>query len=222
MIEFPNGINVIGDIAGQYDTLMALLSYMPKDAYVLAVGDLIDRGPKSKEVIEFFMDLDKQGKGTSLFGNHESLMLSDVLDKGWYEPGTWIWNGGGKTLESFGYNIPQEVTDWISGLPLFKRVAFGNKKIFISHSFWPGCQTLEEALDINKYQRCSTPCNIIWSRDVPCRREEYQIAGHNSPWGLCKFEDSQGEFALCIDDSRHKRLTGVHIPSFDVYFWDYI
>jgi hypothetical protein len=227
--DFPNGINVIADIAGQYDTLKTLLGYMPKDAYVLAVGDLIDRGPKSREVVEFFMMLDEENRGTSLLGNHEHMMLDHTLGKEWYESGIWLYNGGNKTLESFEFSIPKEVTDWVSGLSLFKRVEFKDKKIFISHSFWPPGQTLEEALNINRrfvpmrnVEEYSNPRNIIWSRDVPCRRDEYQIAGHNSPFGLRKFADNEGEFALCIDDSRIKRLIGVHIPSFEIYFQEYL
>ena len=63
---------VIGDIHGCYDELIALLqkcSYNPATDHILAVGDLIDRGPKDTEVIQFFMADPKRRR--SLLGNHE-------------------------------------------------------------------------------------------------------------------------------------------------------
>ena len=46
-------MNLIGDIQGNYHTLRALLKQMP-DEEPVSVGDMIDRGPRSKEVLEFF------------------------------------------------------------------------------------------------------------------------------------------------------------------------
>jgi hypothetical protein len=95
-----NEYNIIGDIAGQYDTLLALLDKMPKTATPFSVGDMNDRGPKNKEVLEFFM---KNGK--AVLGNHEHLMLTEYQSKmgasPYYESGVWLSNGGIATLQSF-------------------------------------------------------------------------------------------------------------------------
>jgi hypothetical protein len=61
--------NIIGDIAGNYKTLMALLKKMPDDE-VVSVGDMIDRSSGSADVIRWFM---KHGK--AIYGNHEDMML---------------------------------------------------------------------------------------------------------------------------------------------------
>jgi hypothetical protein len=45
---------VISDIAGQYDTLLALIKQVPEYDYILAVGDICDRGLQNKEVVDFF------------------------------------------------------------------------------------------------------------------------------------------------------------------------
>ena len=42
-------MNLIGDIQGNYHTLRALLKQMP-DEEPVSVGDMIDRGPRSKAV----------------------------------------------------------------------------------------------------------------------------------------------------------------------------
>ena len=51
-------MNLIGDIAGNFKTLLALLKKMPDDEPI-GLGDLNDRGPRSREVFDFFM---KNGK----------------------------------------------------------------------------------------------------------------------------------------------------------------
>lgn len=43
---------IIGDIHGEYDTLIKLIEKLPFNAEIIFVGDLIDRGAKSREVIE--------------------------------------------------------------------------------------------------------------------------------------------------------------------------
>jgi len=61
---------VIGDIHGCYDELQALLdSVAPtNDDRIIAIGDIVDRGPDSEKVLEFFRDTPN---ATSIMGNHE-------------------------------------------------------------------------------------------------------------------------------------------------------
>tara|TARA_Y100000034_G_scaffold136841_1_gene216287 strand:+ start:8643 stop:9410 length:768 start_codon:yes stop_codon:yes gene_type:complete len=88
-------MNIVGDIAGQYRALLRLIDKMPKD-HLIALGDLCDRGPESKEVIEFMMK-----NGESLKGNHEHILL-DFYDEGdYYHREIWIINGGLETIKSF-------------------------------------------------------------------------------------------------------------------------
>ena len=218
-------MNIIGDIAGQYDTLMALLKKMP-DEEVLSVGDMIDRGPQSKQVLEWFM---KNGK--AILGNHEHLMLNEIDEGDYYSRGMWQWNGGGATLDSFGAFNPamlrgNPLINWVRGLPLFVKL----DGALVSHSFIGFGQTLETACDLGRgfahgsddaqSDRC-----ILWNRGEPGRqmndKDHIQIAGHNSQFGLRKFEDRNGTYAICIDDSRHDKLTGLHWPSMTIYQEDY-
>ncbi|HYV10241.1 MAG TPA: metallophosphoesterase, partial [Pyrinomonadaceae bacterium] len=64
---------VVGDIHGCYDELMALIDEveLQDDDRVIAVGDLITKGPKSREVLELFI-ADK--RFSTVMGNHD-LML---------------------------------------------------------------------------------------------------------------------------------------------------
>ena len=56
---------VIGDIHGCFDTFMALVAKLPKDAKICLAGDLIDRGPKSRQVVQYVMDNDIDGAKVS-------------------------------------------------------------------------------------------------------------------------------------------------------------
>lgn len=97
---------VIGDVHGHYKTLLALVEKLPNDAKLVFVGDLIDRGPQSKEVVKFV----REGGHMCVMGNHEELMIKEssyILDAYYKQQhldlfGTWIRNGGKDTLHSYG------------------------------------------------------------------------------------------------------------------------
>jgi serine/threonine protein phosphatase 1 len=61
---------VVGDIHGCYDELTELLekAKVGKNDRVISVGDLISKGPKSREVLELFMT---DARFSSVMGNHD-------------------------------------------------------------------------------------------------------------------------------------------------------
>lgn len=110
---------VIGDVHGHYDTLIALIdSIAPKaEDRVYFLGDLIDRGPKSSQVVDFVIKNQYQ----CLLGNHEEMLL-DVIGNGQvsvelYQ--SWLYSGGHATVASYNSKIPQEHIDWMKNLPLY-------------------------------------------------------------------------------------------------------
>lgn len=116
---------IISDIHGCYYTLLRLLAKCPKDQVVFC-GDLVDRGPHSRQVIEYAIN----NKIPTVMGNHEHMML-DYLDKnGNYADGTFQGNGGNVTLQSFGGYIPVSVRLWLRTLPF--HLEFG--ELLISHT----------------------------------------------------------------------------------------
>jgi serine/threonine protein phosphatase 1 len=79
----------IGDIHGELDHLFKLLSCLPSlDASdtLVFLGDYIDRGPKSAQVIDFVRGLSGsiEAKVIALRGNHEDAWLR-VMERGWDE-----------------------------------------------------------------------------------------------------------------------------------------
>jgi diadenosine tetraphosphatase ApaH/serine/threonine PP2A family protein phosphatase len=65
---------VIGDIHGCYDELMALLDKVQAgaDDRIIAVGDLIVKGERNREVLDHFMS---DARCTSVLGNHDRAIL---------------------------------------------------------------------------------------------------------------------------------------------------
>ncbi len=77
----------IGDIHGEIDHLMTLMSRLPRldsEDTLVFLGDYLDRGPFSKEVVRYLMRLPRmmRAKVVTLRGNHEDAWLH-VREKPW-------------------------------------------------------------------------------------------------------------------------------------------
>jgi len=129
---------VIPDIHGCSKTLAALINDLirpTRNDELYFLGDYVDRGPDSKAVIDFIIDLQKdQYNITTLKGNHEDFMV-ELYDAEMQAKNTWwhklgnrkhkVWTdiGGKSTLESFGVDsirrIPEEYIEWMRGLKYY-------------------------------------------------------------------------------------------------------
>jgi serine/threonine protein phosphatase 1 len=116
----------ITDIHGCLHTFQALLDKVrfSRGDELYLMGDYIDRGPDSKGVLDYIMELQEAGYQVHcLMGNHDLMMLESLGN-----PETndmWLSNGGKETLKSFGakkvQDIPGKYFDFISGLhPYFE------------------------------------------------------------------------------------------------------
>lgn len=95
---------VLSDIHGELAKFKELLQYWkPNEENLVILGDLIDRGEHSLEIVQLAMDLKNtyNEQVVVLKGNHED-MLSIFLSEKDYETGDWYFNNGGnRTCESF-------------------------------------------------------------------------------------------------------------------------
>jgi hypothetical protein len=64
--------------------------------------------------------------------------------------------------------------------------------------------------------------SILWNRSSPIRRSYFQLNGHNSHWGLQKYDDDKGVYGWCLDDSRRQKLTCMLIPEQVIVQEDYL
>jgi serine/threonine protein phosphatase 1 len=116
----------LSDIHGCLDKLEGLVAQCRADAkdeapQFVFLGDYIDRGPNSRGVLEYVIDLQRRqpGRVICLTGNHEDLALNAIDDP--REIDQWVvYNGGDKALASYGVTRPSELpadhVAWLRGL----------------------------------------------------------------------------------------------------------
>lgn len=100
----------IGDVHGRLDLLTDLFARIEahagsepvRETIIVLLGDLVDRGPNSRQVIDYVRGY--RGPGVrlySLMGNHEELMLRSLEgDVAAFQ--SWLTNGGLPTIRSYG------------------------------------------------------------------------------------------------------------------------
>lgn len=108
----PDGMRIyaIGDIHGRADLLDALLTEIEGDAHaggdgfrnvLVFLGDYVDRGLQSKQVIDRLCEGALHGfESVFIKGNHEAAMLEFLRDAKFGR--TWKYYGGLETLHSYG------------------------------------------------------------------------------------------------------------------------
>ncbi|WP_309092080.1 metallophosphoesterase family protein [Phenylobacterium sp.] len=113
-------VYAVGDVHGRLDLLGPLLRDIAEDALasqpaerplLVMLGDYVDRGPDSKGVVDLLLQMRTYARleTRTLKGNHEEALLR-FLDDPMFGA-TWLDNGGGPTLASYGVQPPASRTD---------------------------------------------------------------------------------------------------------------
>lgn len=216
---------IVGDLHGRLGYLKRLLLRVNfnENDILIAVGDLIDRGKESAQLVEWFHNTPN---AYTVTGNHEkmALMAMDVMEndpdyvkiRNW-----WLWNGGETTVQSLErYNQSE---DWlyplISNFPYVIDVGEdGEEGAFrVVHAMIPiewDNDTLMKELEIG------TPLTLerlIWSREL---RTTMKYIGDMSSWAdrvtqprttFCGHTPTHGEVLQLSNiiwlDTGHKVLT---------------
>lgn len=91
----------IGDIHGCYDALQALQDFVPfePDDVLVTLGDYVDRGPDSRQVVDWVMRQTDLKRCVPLRGNHEVMMLAALMGSIPLEH--WLQFGGREALASY-------------------------------------------------------------------------------------------------------------------------
>src|SRR3569623_1499872 len=139
---WPAAVYAIGDVHGCLDQLLELERVVAADAlnfdgetWLVTVGDHIDRGPRSKDVIEHVMEPAPGGhRRFALMGNHEAKQLDFFENPAAHA--YYLDEGGSETLASYGIDLdaplrsqsgalqalgafPEEHRRFIAELPLY-------------------------------------------------------------------------------------------------------
>jgi len=184
----------IGDVHGRLDLLEAMHERIhgdiaargPADWRVIHLGDYTDRGPSSKDVLDFLIAAKaRDGRILSLMGNHDLGLLEFLAEPNPYE--LFATTGGKETARSYGVElqfapvaalmegharfrdtVPEEHVAFLRSLP--RSVTFGD--FFFCHAgVRPGVKL-----------ELQDPHDLIWIRneflDHPGLHEKVIVHGH--------------------------------------------
>jgi len=208
---------VIGDTHGCFETFKALLKKLP-DCEKVLLGDLVDRGPRSKEMIDFMIE--NKDEFSSVLGNHEYFMICALEKPIQFYKSLWFQNGGNKTIASYGgsiHNIERSHYLFLKDLPSY----IIKDKVLLSHTTYDQRYPLEEASSrLDMYE------SIIWCREEPLKimREDlidkidYQIIGHTpNPEPIIEEHYANIDTGCVYNRGGCNKLTALHYPSKKVY-----
>jgi len=168
---------VVGDVHGHYEGLMLLLDEVAPTSndQIYFLGDLIDRGPLSSQVVDFV----KEGNYPCVLGNHEQMLLNLVTSK---ELTTqtmhaWLYSGGQATLASYkNATIPQEHLEWFHNLPIYLDLG----DIWLAHA---GVDPRKSVAEQTAYQMCWIR-EPFHSMEEPYFADKTIIVGHTITFTL--------------------------------------
>ncbi|MEM8603415.1 MAG: metallophosphoesterase family protein [Cyanobacteria bacterium P01_H01_bin.121] len=168
---------VIGDVHGQYVGLVTLLEQVAPGAgdTVYFLGDLIDRGPCSADVVQ----LVRREEYQVIRGNHEEMLLQSINTDGVINQTTLplcVQSGGRQTLDSYqqqgshGIDLLLDDIAWIQDLPYY--LDLGN--------YW----LVHAGLDPERSLDQQTADEYCWIRDAfhtsqqPYFKNKVIVTGH--------------------------------------------
>ncbi len=170
----------IGDVHGMYDELLELLRTLPLNDgdELIFLGDYVDRGPSSKNVVDFLDTLKGKYEVTLLKGNHEDMLLN-CIDKG--ECGVWHFNGAYATIRSFG-GI-EKIKDYLNFLKSLKTFHIKRNFLFVHAGVKPG-------VDLKSQKEW----DMLWIRD------EFIFSKNPLPGYIVVFGHTPFEKPIIMDD----------------------
>jgi serine/threonine protein phosphatase 1 len=184
----------IGDIHGCHTALVTLLDAVqlqPADTVVF-LGDYIDRGPASREVVDMLLGLDQKCNAVFLRGNHEVMILDARYN---FEKSVfWLSYGGKEAAQSYGAN-PKAL--WQSQIPTAhwkffeetRRFFETDETIFVHAGLNPELDMKDQSDDL-----------LFWEDFSEIRKEHVSgkrvICGHTAQRTK---EIANRGFAVCID-----------------------
>lgn len=195
---------VIGDVHGCYHTLLKLIKKLPKQANIIFVGDLCDKGNYSKDVLEFVINNNYK----SVKGNHEEYFQKYIINAvKKNKKNSWSSDfrfGGLQCIKSYkeDFNLIKKHLSWIENLPLYMEV--GN--YFISHGF--ALEYYKER-DDRKYRN-----KFLFNRLDKNTKEPEVSENIINIFGHCIFDEVKvGKKYFCIDTGCYNfgKLTAIQL-----------
>lgn len=159
---------VIADVHGCLHTFRELLTHwQPAEETLVQLGDLVDRGNHSPEVVELCRQLSQDFPEKTIFlkGNHDWAMAEHLGPDGPYR--AWLGWGGRATLQQYQQHRLLLAThaNWLSQRPLY----WQNDYLLFSHA---GFADVPNPLDPTSNE------GVLWRRGPLRNTGQLQVVGH--------------------------------------------
>ena len=211
-----NKIFAIGDIHGCLKKLEELMEKMTVDRQrdtLVFIGDYIDRGKYSREVVDYLIRLQNEYQNViCLRGNHEQMFM-DYLDG--VNEGLYLGNGGRATLESYGIMLPDDIQERKARIPAEHMQFFQSllpyyetdHYIFVHAGLRPALPLRDQAID-----------DLLWIRFEFIENEndfgKTVVFGHTPMKNLLINKNKIGIDTGAVYGGK---LTGVELPEIKIY-----
>ena len=192
----------IGDVHGCHVALLALLAQVKPTAEdtLIFLGDVVDRGPATKECIDEILRLQDQCVVISLMGNHEEMMLYGLKPGGYQE--MWLRVGGAEALASYGGSIDQIPADHLRWLSMLRQVYETPTEIFVHANLEPRMTLANQTGDYLRWKKLA-------GSEVPHQSGKRAICGHTPQkdgyplvfdgWVCIDTDCCRGKWLTCLD-----------------------
>ena len=221
---------VIGDIHGNFKTLMALLNLIPQEERergIVLCGDLVDRGPSSFEVVQWCID----NNIPTVRGNHEDMMIEWNLHGRRYTNQMWLGNGGYITLDSYKeksdhpylkgnvqWDLFEEHCQYMDKLPYYLEFPDikneNGRYLVVSHSNIGNVWDLKDTRMGREAISWGRPHNI---KNVP---EIYNVIGHTPQNHVPRIKTNYACIdtgCFYLDEAGYGKLTALQFPEMIIY-----
>ncbi|WBW99128.1 metallophosphoesterase family protein [Oceanirhabdus sp. W0125-5] len=184
---------VVSDIHGRLDRLKRLVEVisLKDDDTLYVLGDMVDRGEESIEVIQYIMD---KKNIEAIMGNHDRMMLYSLKNMDETEIRRWNRNGNETTLQGFNKLSKKEQGKILSFLESLEYYKIVDEKYFLVHAGIDMVK-LKEDINIKSFKEAmnSQEHQLVWVREdffMNKGFEDYTVVfGHNPrPYLDKKFE----------------------------------
>ena len=168
---------VIGDIHGRADLLERLLARIPKTRRVLVAGDLCDRGPDARGVLDLLIARGARGA----LGNHEEWLLRWARGDGFIHEARAM--GATATLASYGVtakderevsrlfrNVPRDHVAFLESLGHVVDLRVGDGLFWVIHAGIGTTSSLAAAGSVDgvvPYLLVHAPDVLLWGHTAP-------------------------------------------------------